>query len=145
MIAVLDTNVVISALLSSTGAPAAIMEHWKATSLDVATSPALLKELERALGYDRVRARLRYSESELRVFLRDYRASAINARPDFTLEVVEADPSDNRVLECAVAAEAAYIVTGDSHLLDLERYQGVAILDPAAFLVLLALEEADEM
>jgi predicted nucleic acid-binding protein len=51
--------------------------------------------------------------------------------------VIGADPTDNRVLECAVAGNAAYIVTGDKHLLDIKEYQGIIMLSPAGFLAFL--------
>ena len=41
---------------------------------------------------------------------------------------------DNRVLECAIEAGAQVIVTGDAHLLKLEKYEGIAILTPRQFL-----------
>lgn len=44
------------------------------------------------------------------------------------------DPKDMHVLEAAVTGNCAYIVTGDKDLLELENYQGTAILRPAEFL-----------
>jgi len=55
VIVVLDTNVVVSVLLSSSGSPAKTITSWEAERFEVATSPALLDELERAIGYERVR------------------------------------------------------------------------------------------
>ena len=46
------------------------------------------------------------------------------------LEAIEDDPDDDKVLECAVAGNADYIVSGDSHLLDIEEYRGVEIVSP---------------
>ncbi len=56
--------------------------------------------------------------------------------PHSTLDLVATDPADNRVLECAIARGASYIVTGDTHLLELKEYQQIVISQPAAFLVL---------
>jgi predicted nucleic acid-binding protein len=53
------------------------------------------------------------------------------------LEVIEADQDDNRVLECAVASSAAYIISGDEHLLELKDYNGITVLPAAGFLRLL--------
>ena len=49
------------------------------------------------------------------------------------LRHVTADPTDDRVLECAVAAQADSIVSGDKHLLNLERFDKIPILTPADF------------
>ena len=60
--------------------------------------------------------------------------------PTFTLDVIEEDPDDNRVLECAWAVSADFIVTGDDHLLDLKEYEGIVIMNPTEFLAALMLE-----
>ena len=53
--------------------------------------------------------------------------------PEMDLEAVEDDPDDDKILECAVAGNADYIVSGDSHLLDIEEYRGVEIVSPDEF------------
>ncbi len=138
MIVVLDTNVIISALLSPTGAPAEIVRRWEAGEFDAAVSPLLLAELEKALAYPQVTRYLRLSKEQVSTFLKGYSTVAMLVEPQMRLEVVSADPGDDRVLECAVEAGAGFIITGDQHLLDLKEYQGIVILPPAGFLVLLA-------
>ena len=54
--------------------------------------------------------------------------------PTVALHVIERDPDDDRVLECAVTAKAEFIVTGDSDLLDIGEYEGIEILQVAEFL-----------
>jgi hypothetical protein len=137
MLAVLDTNVIISALLSSAGAPARIMEKWEEGVFDAAVSEPLLEELERALGYDRIKPYLERSGVEVKDLIRKLRETALVVDPERTLHVIKEDPEDDRVLECALRAGAAYIVSGDHHLLDLGEYRGVQILPPAGFLLLL--------
>jgi predicted nucleic acid-binding protein len=53
--------------------------------------------------------------------------------PQERLAIIADDP-DNRILECAVAGPADFIISGDHHLLDLENYQGIKIVNPARFL-----------
>jgi predicted nucleic acid-binding protein len=50
------------------------------------------------------------------------------------VNAVKEDPDDNRILECALAAGAEVIVSGDGHLLRLTAYEGIAILTPRDFL-----------
>jgi uncharacterized protein len=63
-------------------------------------------------------------------------------KPHITLEVVTEDPDDNRVLQCAVAGRADYIVSADKHLLKLKAHSGVLILTARKFLD--ALEQSPE-
>ena len=94
----------------------------KADEFDVAISPPLIDELNRVLTYPRVRKYLKASEEELEDFLRHLRTTAIVVEPQMTVDVVQKDPDDNRVLECALAGGASYIVSGNTHLLDTECY-----------------------
>jgi uncharacterized protein len=55
-------------------------------------------------------------------------------KPGIRISVISCEP-DNRILECALEAQANYIITGDHHLLDLKTYQEIKILTPAEFLV----------
>jgi predicted nucleic acid-binding protein len=51
-----------------------------------------------------------------------------------TLRIVETDPDDDRVLECAVTAKAEVIVTSDSDLLSLGEYKSIEIIQVVDFL-----------
>jgi hypothetical protein len=53
------------------------------------------------------------------------------------IQVVQEDPADDRVLACALAAKADYIVSKDEHLQKLREYQGIRILPTEAFLTLI--------
>jgi putative PIN family toxin of toxin-antitoxin system len=55
-------------------------------------------------------------------------------KPQERVSVISDDPSDNRVLEAALAGNATIVVSGDRHLLKLREWRGIRILDPAAFL-----------
>lgn len=139
MIIILDTNVVISALLSAEGPPAQIIEYWESGMIEVATSGPLLQELKRVLGYERVKKYLEMSSEEINSLIHRWSTTALYVEPETELSVIKDDPDDNRVLECAAAAGAQYIVSGDDHLLNLGEYQGIEILPPAGFIVLLNL------
>lgn len=52
------------------------------------------------------------------------------------VRAVADDPDDDKVIECALAGEAAYIVSGDRHLLDLKEYEGIVIVRANEFLAL---------
>jgi hypothetical protein len=140
MTLVLDTNVIVSALLSPAGHPAEIINLWEAEKIEVVSSPPLLIELERVLQYPRVQKYLKRTQSDVDAFLRQFKKIAITVEPQMTLDIIKEDPADNRVLECAVAGEASYIISGNDHLLKIKEYKGIVILKPAEFLTLVDLE-----
>jgi putative PIN family toxin of toxin-antitoxin system len=133
---VLDANVFVSALISSRGAPAQVVDAWLTGRFDVVISAAILTELQRVLAYDRLRkyARIREASAE---FVELISSQALWVEPAATISVIEDDPSDNRYLECAVGGNAEYVVSGDGHLLDVGEHRGIRILSPTAFVVLL--------
>lgn len=54
------------------------------------------------------------------------------------LRIVNDDPDDDKVIECAIMGNAAYIVSGDKHLLELKKYEGIAIVRANEFLALVS-------
>lgn len=137
MIIVLDTNVIISALLSPAWTPAKIIARWEAKEFDVAISMPLLEEL--VLSYERIRKYFREPQEKIGLLLKCLKRVSILVAPEFRLNEIENDADDNRVLECAVAANASFIISGDDHLLSLGKYHGIVILPPVGFLALLKL------
>jgi uncharacterized protein len=114
--AVLDPNILISALLSPRGSPARVVSRWLAGHFELVVSETLLTELERALSYPKLRDRVSAEESAaLLAFLR--RGARLAADPAATAPG-SADPADDYLLALA-EAERAVLVSGDRHLLAL--------------------------
>ncbi len=137
---VLDANVFVSALISAKGTPARLLVYWQEGKFDIVVSPPMLQELERVLHYSRLQQQYHLPEEEIQRFLRLLRTRAIEVAPSEEIAVIERDPTDNRYVECALAGDAQYIVSGDAHLLDLKEHRGVRILTPMEFVTLLKLE-----
>lgn len=128
--AVLDPNVIISALLSPKGSPARVFRAWIGGAYELVASPLLLAELERALGYPKLQKYVTTSEVEdLLGLLR--REASLRDDPVESPPVRSLDPDDDYLIALAVAARAV-IVSGDAHLLGIEG--GFPIYTPAAFL-----------
>ena len=137
MRAVLDANVIISALLSRSGSPAVVLRAWQDGQFELIFSPLLLAELERAFAYPKLRRRISAEEAEAVIdWLRH--AATVAPDPDEPPPTRSRDPGDDYLLALA-AAENALLVSGDEHLLSLEGplARRLPIHSPAAFLELL--------
>jgi putative PIN family toxin of toxin-antitoxin system len=126
--AVLDTNIYISALMFG-GLPGSLLDLALLQSFLTVISPALLEELD-----EKLRLKFELSAEDTAMVRAKLESIAEIVRPDMVLHVIEDDPDDNRVLECAVKGNADYIVTGDRHLLRLGSYGAISILTVRQFL-----------
>jgi putative PIN family toxin of toxin-antitoxin system len=138
MRAVLDTNVLVSAVLSDAGPPGSILRAWRKGSFQIVLSLPLLRELEAVLSRPRIVKRLGWSEVERTAFVVALGESAMIVTPSEEVKLIDADPADNRVLEAAAEAGADYIVSGDRHLLDLGSYERIEIVTPVRFAAVLS-------
>ncbi|MFO8014364.1 MAG: putative toxin-antitoxin system toxin component, PIN family [Phycisphaerae bacterium] len=123
---VLDTNVLVAAF-AARGLCEAVLEVCL-TGHDLALSEHILTELRRHL-----RRTLKVPPAHADAVVAFLREQAEVVRPADVPADACRDPSDLPVLGTAVAAEADCLVTGDADLLDLDAYEGVAILSPRAF------------
>jgi putative PIN family toxin of toxin-antitoxin system len=114
--AVLDPNILIAALLSTSGAPAQIITRWLGGEFELVVSELLLGELERALAYPRLRSRIPADEAVEFVSL--LRLGTILAPDPEGAVHRSADPGDDYLLALA-ENERAVLVSGDRHLLEL--------------------------
>jgi putative PIN family toxin of toxin-antitoxin system len=137
MIVVLDTNVIVSSTIVLNGKAARIMKYLEDGRFTLLTSEAIIVECRRVLGRPHITKRHRRDEAGIEEVIAAVRRLATIVTPEITLDVVPRDATDNRIIECAQAGDADYIVSGDSHLQELRSYAGIQILTPAAFLLLL--------
>lgn len=130
--AVLDSNVYISALCFGRHSPPSLcLDLAVRRRFELWTSPAILLEVG-----SKLEVKFAWETAKAQDALRLIAGIASLARTKPSLHVVRADPDDNRVLECAAEADAHFVVTGDSHLLDLGVYTGTTMIPPAQFVAL---------
>ena len=126
---VLDTNVLVSATLSD-GPPYEILRYCEENTITVITSPGIIEETHDVLNRDKIP----FSENQVDEFIEKVMAISRVVSPEIDLTVVDDDPDDDKIIECAVSADADYLVSGDSHLLNLTEYQGIPIVSPDEFI-----------
>jgi putative PIN family toxin of toxin-antitoxin system len=139
---VLDTNVIASGIVgfrNSGSAPAQILHAWQAGYFLLATSEHILTELSRTLSTAYFQQRL--SAQDVAQALQLLHADTTLVAITTPVQGVATQPEDDLVVATALSGGAAYLVTGDRQLLRLNTYQGITILNPRAFLGLLASQQ----
>jgi len=124
---VLDTNTVISGLLWG-GAQGRLIEAAEQQRIELASSTALLAELQGVLSRTKFVAQLAKRGLTVNDVFDGYAALVLSVTPLSTPRVVLVDPGDDHVIACTIAARADAIVSGDSDLLDLKQHQHIPVL-----------------
>lgn len=135
--AVLDTYVVVSGTISSSGAPFEVLEAWRHRRFTLVTSPQILREVERVFGYPRIRKTYGLDQETIERVGARLAKYALVTPGELAIDAIEEDPADDLFLACAVEGDADLIVSGDSHLLDLTTFRGAEILTARRFLSVL--------
>ena len=130
MRAVIDTNVLLSGLLWR-GPPHALLEHVRAGTLAIVSSPVLLAELADVIGRSKFDAILNRTDTSRERSLAEVRRLAEVLDPPPLPQPVCRDPDDDQVLALALAAQVDLIVSGDDDLLVLQVFEGIPIVTPA--------------
>ncbi|QAU23691.1 putative toxin-antitoxin system toxin component, PIN family [Dyella sp. M7H15-1] len=131
---VLDTNVLLGALISPHGPPDAIYRAWRATRFELVTSAAQLDELRRVNRYPKLKAIL--PAHRVGTMVNNMQRAIVLAQLPPLSDGIEAnDPNDAFLLAMALGGEADYLVTGDRRagLLQRGRIGRTHIVTPAIF------------
>lgn len=126
---VFDTNILISAVISPNSKPFQCTALAKRGIVQSVTCQEILDEFQ-----EKLQSKLKYEIERAAALVQEVIYYSQLVTLTNTLKVVEADPDDDMVVECAINGNAAYIVTGDKHLLSLNNYQNITMLKAANFL-----------
>ncbi|MBA2377025.1 MAG: putative toxin-antitoxin system toxin component, PIN family [Rubrobacter sp.] len=131
MRAALDTNLLLSSLISSGSVPDLVYRAWRDGLFELVTSEWQLGELERAGRYPRLQKYMKPRELDAMVGGIRLGAVVLEELPEVD---AAPDPDDNPLLATALSGGAEYLVTGDKGVLGLKRFESVVILTARAFL-----------
>jgi len=136
--AVLDTTVLVSALLNLNpgGVSYELLRLAKQGTFELFISDDILEETAETLHYPRLRERYAYADADIIAFCQDL-ALIGTVIGDVPIVRVVRDPDDDKIIACAVAADADYLVTRDKDLLTLKEHEGICIISPEMFLRIL--------
>jgi hypothetical protein len=125
---VLDTNVLVSAVIFG-GKPDQILNLARAGKIQLFISSAILAEFAGVLL-----SKFRFSPEMAVAAVVEISSLATLVKPQPKIEIIKEDEADNRILECALTANADFIVSGDRHLLRMYSYRNIRILGLGEFL-----------
>lgn len=131
---VLDTNVIVSGAISSSGAPFEILKSWQNRKFVFVTSPPILREVERVLAYPKIKRSYSLDPGSTKAILMALRKYSMMTPGKLKVSEIKRDPSDNMFLACAKESKADVIVSGDAHLLDIKSFDGMPIMTAREFI-----------
>ena len=138
MKAVLDVGQFVSAAINPHGHPGQILTAWRNGQFELVTAPAILEDLRRVLSYPHIRKRHQWSDEQIDLFIQLLAAAATLTPGRHSVQVVAADPTDDKILACAEEGLVDHIVASDEqHLFPLGSYAGIPIVRPRQFLEIL--------
>jgi len=127
--AVLDTNILISGILFG-GNPRQIFELVIQGKIDAYISPVIFTEFKELL----IRPKFGITHEKCFLISKEIENLFCFVFSQVRVDLIKDDPDDNIILECALAADCEYIITGDSHLLTLKLFDKIKIVSPAMFI-----------
>ncbi len=126
--AVFDTNI----LFSATGSPYQCLKLAREGKFTLILCNEILMEYE-----EKLQTKLGMNAEQASRAVAEILSHSTVVKIGNDLHIVLDDADDDKVVECAVEGKAAYIVSGDKHLLDMKEYQGILMIKANEFLGLL--------
>ncbi len=130
---VIDTNVLISGIIQHSGFPFRVVKLWENASLVLITSVATIRETERVLNYPKIKRVYRLTDDDINRVLSNLITYSVFVDSVSKVDVIREDPEDNNILATAIDGKADYIISGDTHLLQLKKYNSIDIVTPKEF------------
>jgi hypothetical protein len=135
--AVVDVNLVVSGIISKEGSPAKLLLAWRNNDFLLIISEGMLEETKKVLQYPRIKNKYNLNVQDISQAIGAIERFAFVLPDRIKVDIIKDDPDDNKVIACALAANADYIVSGDRHLLELSAVKGISIVTAKEFLALL--------
>lgn len=133
MRAVVDTNIVIRALIKPDGTVGPVLQRLAVNDYTLVYSEPILDELLAKLALPRIRQKYHIDDQAIETLLALFALRGVLVHPTRRVQVCR-DPKDNMVIEAALEGAAEYIVTGDEDLLTLKKFERIPIVTPRMFL-----------
>lgn len=131
---VVDANLFASGLIKPNSNPGRILDLIRENQVEIILSPSIIREIKRILLYPKIQKYHHRTSQEIDTYFQDIIIFAWMVEGNEPVNIIEADPTDNKYLAAPVEGEANYIVSGDHHLLNLKKYQKIEIINANTFI-----------
>lgn len=131
--AVIDTNVFVSGLISPHGVPGKILRAWEEKRIVVLVNRAILDEIQEVLLRPQIRKYHRLTDKQVEEFCGHIEQFGILIQQSKKLPHLSIDPDDLKLMDCAIAGKAEFLVTGDKELLNLGMIGELSVVSPSVF------------
>ena len=145
--AVLDTNILVSALITKkTSPPQQLYTAFTTQQFLLVTSPPILAEVEDVINREEIIKYHKRTPRERKAIMEQLIQLSYVALESLASQeaIIKQDPKDDKFLYAALESHAEYIVSGDHHLLNLKEYETITIVTPTDFLVILKKEQKNK-
>ena len=132
---VVDTNVIVSALLRSGSNPALVVSLIARKEIKLCLSEDIFSEYQKVLARPKFK---RIDQKRVKKLLLQMKIEALWVEPQMSVDAIKDDPADNKFLECALQSGAEFIITGNTRHFPFSKFKGSLILTPREFLEYIA-------
>lgn len=124
---VIDTNIFISGLISTTGSPANLLDKWEEGNFTLIISQEIIDEFVEVVNRPKIKEKYKLSDQRIEKILNSIYTLAEIVPGLYKVKKLE-DVKDDKFLACALEGKVDYLVTGDADLRRLKYYRGVQIV-----------------
>jgi putative PIN family toxin of toxin-antitoxin system len=126
---VLDANIFVSSFFWG-GNPRMVLQRVISETDELYITKEILEEIEGVMG----RKKFHAGKDEINYFINAIEEIGTKVAPRNKIENGSRDATDNKYIECGIAGNVDYIVSGDIHLLELEKYKTIKIVTAKEYL-----------
>jgi putative PIN family toxin of toxin-antitoxin system len=135
--AVIDTNVIVSGLISPRGTPCRILKAWESERFFLCTSSEIVEEIARVLRYSKIRSKYHVKQTDIENVLLSLRQDTEFVKNPPTVKTEGIPSNDIKFFACGLACRSDFIVTGDKCLLHKKSFHDIRVVSPRVFLDIL--------
>ena len=134
---IFDTKLFVQAIITKKGISALLLTAWEKNHYILVSSTGIIGEIEGVLSYQQIRGKYNITKGDIEDVISLLESEAIILPEVPKLNIIKDYSPNNKFLDCAIAAEADYIVAGDTHLLSIKKIKNTPIISASHFVKIL--------